>query len=142
MLTRYEPFGDFDRLTDRFFGDRSRGASWMPMDAVRREGHVEVSLDMPGVDRDSIDLTVERNVLTVSAERHFIARDTDEVLARERPEGSFSRQVLLGDALDADGVEASYDSGVLTVKIPVAEQAKARKVEISVGSSEKQAIDA
>ncbi|MCZ7529828.1 MAG: Hsp20/alpha crystallin family protein [Acidimicrobiia bacterium] len=141
MLTRYDPFSDFDRISDRFFGDRGSRALWMPMNAVRREGHVEVTLDLPGVDKDSIDLTVERNVLTVSAERHFLTHDNDQMLARERPEGSFTRQVLLGDALDADGVEAGYADGVLTVKIPVAEQAKARKVEVAAGEPQRQAID-
>ena len=139
MLLRYDPFREFDRLNERFSGGRWAGASWVPMDAIRRDDHVEVSFDLPGVDPDSIDLTVERNVLTVKAERHHFTSDTDEVLARERLEGAFSRQVLLGDALDADGVEASYDDGVLTVKIPVAEQAKPRKVEIQSGGAK--AID-
>ncbi len=133
MLLRYDPFREFDRATERFFGSRSGTTSWMPMNAVRRGDHVEVSFDLPGVSPDAIDLTVERGVLTVKAERHQVATEADEVIARERPEGTFSRQVLLGDALDPAGVEASYDAGVLTVKLPVAEKAKPQKVPIAAG---------
>jgi HSP20 family protein len=126
MLTRYDPFRDFDRLTDRVFGT---GKSWVPMDAYRDGEKVVVQFDLPGVDADAVDLTVERNVLSVRAERPG-SENGREWLARERPTGTFSRQVLLGDALDGSGVEARYDRGVLTVSIPVAEQAKPKKVEI------------
>ena len=129
MLMRYDPFREMDRFTDQLFGSPTR-APWVPMDAVRRGDHVELFFDLPGVRYDSIDLTVERNVLTVRAERHWAPAEGDDVLARERTQGSFSRQVLLGDALDGDRVEAEYHDGVLHVSVPVAEQAKPRKVEI------------
>lgn len=139
MLLRYDPFRELDRVSERFFGSRSGTTSWMPMDAVRRADHVEISFDLPGVSPESIDLTVEREVLTVRAERRRLTGDADEVLARERPEGTFSRQVLLGDALDASAVQARYDAGVLTVTLPIAERAKPQKVPISGG--EQAAID-
>jgi HSP20 family protein len=129
MLMRYDPFREFDRFTDQLFGSPTR-VPWVPMDAVRHEGSVEVRLDLPGVAPDSIDVTVERNVLTVKAERAWWPAEGDEILVRERPQGSFSRQVLLGDALDGEGMEAHYEHGVLTVTIPVAAKAKARKVEV------------
>jgi HSP20 family protein len=94
---------------------------------------VELRFDLPGVSPDAIDVSVERNVLTVKAERSWIPAEGDEVLARERTHGSWTRQVLLGDALDTEKLNASFDHGVLTVTLPVAEQAKPRKVEINVG---------
>jgi HSP20 family protein len=112
----------------------------MPMDAVRQGHEVVLRFDLPGVSPDSIDLTVERNVLTVRAERSWQPAEGDEVLARERPQGSVTRQVMLGESLDTESLEARYDAGVLTITIPVAEQAKPRKVEIQSGG-EQQAID-
>jgi HSP20 family protein len=135
MLMRYDPFREIDRFTDGLFGNAAR-APWMPMDAVRKDDHVEIHFDLPGVDPNSIDLTVERNVLTVKAERQWWPQEGAEVLARERTQGTFSRQVLLGEALDADRVEANYANGVLTVRIPVAEKAKPRKVEIHAGDTQ------
>ena len=135
MLMRYDPFREIDRFTEGLFGNAGR-SPWVPMDAYRRGDHVEVLFDLPGVQPDSIDLTVEKNVLTVKAERHRWPEDGVEVLARERTQGSFSRQVLLGEALDADGIEAHYDHGVLRVTVPVAERAKPRKVEIHTGEAE------
>jgi len=129
MLLRYDPFRQLDRVANEVFGTDGR-SPWTAMDAVRRGDHVEIFLDLPGVERDSIDLTVERNVLTVKAERSWTPAEGDEVLVRERTQGAFSRQVLLGDALDGDRVEARYHDGVLHVTVPVAEQAKPRKVEI------------
>jgi HSP20 family protein len=108
----------------------------MPMDAVRRGHEVTLRFDLPGVSTDTIDVTVERNVLTVKAERSWQPSEGDEVLARERPQGSVTRQVMLGDSLDAENLEARYDAGVLTVTIPVAEQAKPRKVEIQSGGDQ------
>lgn len=134
MLMRYDPFREIDRFTDGLFGNAGR-APWMPMDALRTGDHVEIHFDLPGVRPDTIDLTVERNVLTVKAERQWWPDEGAEVLARERTHGTFSRQVLLGDALDADHVDAGYENGVLTVKIPVAERAKPRKVEIHGGEA-------
>jgi HSP20 family protein len=103
----------------------------MPMDAYRQDGQFIVHFDLPGVDPASIDLNVERNVLTVKAERKTAHGEGVELQANERPRGVFTRQLFLGDTLDTDGVEASYDAGVLTLRIPVAQKAKPRKVEIT-----------
>ena|SRR5438309_8308649 len=130
MLLRFDPFREFDRLTEQVWGT---GRMAMPMDAYRQGDEFVVHFDLPGVESGSIDLTVERNVLTVSAAREWRREDGMEVLASERPQGRFSRQLFLGDSLDADHIEASYDNGVLTVRLPVADQAKPRKVEISSG---------
>ena len=135
MLTRYDPFREIDRFTEGLFGNVAR-TPWVPMDAIRTDDHVEVLFDLPGVRPDSIELTVERNILTVKAERSWAPTEGTEVLARERTQGTFSRQVLLGEALDADRVEANYDHGVLRVTIPVAEKAKPRKVEIDSGAAQ------
>lgn len=138
MLMRFDPFRELDRLTQ---GLGSRQAL-MAMDAYRRGDQFFVHFDLPGVDASSIDLTVEKNVLTVSAERSWAREDGTDVVVSERPQGRFSRQLFLGESIDADRIEASYDNGVLTVTIPVAEQAKPRKVEISSGGSRPEAIDA
>jgi HSP20 family protein len=140
MLMRTDPFRELDRLTQQAFGTRARPAV-MPMDAYREGDHFMVHFDLPGVDPSSIDLTVEKNVLTVSAERNWQANDNQQVLASERPQGTFSRQLFLGEGLDTERVEASYDNGVLTVTIPVAEQAKPRKVQISAGDGKAKAIE-
>jgi HSP20 family protein len=139
MLVRYDPFREFDRLTDQFFGSGTNRTHWMPMDAIRHEHQVELRFDLPGIAPESLDVEVERNVLTVRAERSWTPAEGDEVLAQERPQGSVSRQVMLGESLETESLEATYDAGVLTIRIPVAEQAKARKVEIQQGSQ--QAID-
>jgi HSP20 family protein len=138
MLLRYDPFREIDRFTEGLFGNTAR-TPWMPMDAVRKDDQVEILFDLPGVRPDSIELTVERNVLTVKAERSWWPDEGAEVLARERTQGTFSRQVLLGEALDSDHVDAHYDQGVLRVTIPVLEKAKPRKVEIHSG--ERQSIE-
>jgi len=131
MLMRTDPMREFDRLTQQVFGTTARPA-FMPMDAWREGEVFHVELDLPGIDRDSIELDVERNVLTVRADRP--AREsTNELIAAERPRGVFSRQLILGDNLDLDNIEASYDSGVLELRIPVAEKAKPRKIEVKAG---------
>lgn len=140
MLMRTDPFRELDRLSEQVFGTRSRPAV-MPMDAYREGDHVVVHLDLPGVDPSSIDLTVEKNVLTVSAERRWQPTEEQQIVASERPQGTFRRQLFLGEGLDVERVEASYDNGVLTITVPVAEQAKPRKVEIS-GGGKARAIDA
>lgn len=137
MLMRTDPFRDLDRLTEAVFGTSGRPAV-MPMDAYRDDDMFLVHLDLPGVDADSIDLTVERNVLTVHAERKPSVGDTAERVVAERTYGVFSRQLFLGDTLDVENLTADYDAGVLTIKIPVAEQAKPRKVEVSGGSGRKE----
>ena len=139
MLMHTDPFRELDRLSEALWtGARDRGL-FVPVDAIRRGENVVLHFDLPGVDPASVDLTVERNVLTVTAERQFAYGEGDQVLLRERPSGKVTRQMVLGDNLDLDAVSADYEAGVLTVTIPVAERAKARKVEIS-GSSQKQNI--
>lgn len=137
MLMRTDPFRDLDRLTEAFFGTNGRPAV-MPMDAYRDGDTFVVELDLPGVDPSSIDLTVERNVLNVHAERKPKRSEDVEGLITERTYGVFSRQLFLGDTLDVDELTADYDAGVLTIKLPVAEQAKPRKVEVSGGSGRKE----
>lgn len=132
MLMRTDPFRDLERFTQQAFS--APRASFMPMDAYRSGDTYVVHFDLPGVDVDSIDLTVEKNALTVTAERRWKASEDTQVVASERPHGRFTRQLLLGEGLDAGRVEARYDAGVLTLTIPVAEQAKPRKVEVTTGA--------
>ncbi len=141
LLRTTDPFRDFDRLTAQLLGTTNRPAV-MPMDAWRQGDQFVIELDLPGVNRESIDLDVERNVLTVRAER--VARNGDwEALASERPRGQFSRQLVLGDNLDLEKIEATYDDGVLRLLIPVAEKAKPRRIEIgSAAPGETTAIEA
>ena len=133
MLMRFDPFRELDRLTQGPWGNTR---PVMPMDAYRRNGDFVVHFDVPGVDPASIDLTVEKNVLTVSAERHLQRQEGDEVTVSERAQGRFNRQLFLGESLDPDRISANYDQGVLTLHIPVAERAKPRRVEISAGAPE------
>ena len=137
MLLRSDPFRELDRFAQEAFGTRLR-PSVMPMDAYREDDHFVVHFDLPGVDTSSIDLTVEKNVLTVSAARQWQPGENHQVLASERLQGNFRRQLFLGEGLDTEHVEAGYDNGVLTVTIPVAEQAKPRKVEVTTGGGAKQ----
>ncbi len=133
-----------DLLSQQVFGTPGTLArpSAMPMDAWREGHEFIVEFDLPGVDPDSIDLDVERNVLTVKAERKPLQGDR-ELLAAERPRGVFSRQLILGDTLDTERVRAAYDGGVLTLKIPVAEKAKPRKIAIEQpGQQDRQLVDA
>ena len=143
MLMRTDPFRELDRLTQQVFGVEGTLArpSVMPMDAWREGDAFHVEFDLPGVDPDSIDLDVERNVVTVRAERPPRASDP-ELIAAERPRGIFSRQLVLGDNLDTEHISASYDAGVLALTIPVAEQAKPRKIAIASKADELQAIGA
>ena len=137
MLMRTDPFRDFDRLTEAMLGTRARPAV-MPMTAYRENETFVVHLDLPGASADSIDLTVEQNVLTIHAERKPPVGDNAERVVDERSYGVFSRQLFLGDTLDSDQLTADYDAGVLTLRIPIAEKAKPRKVEISAGGSPKE----
>ena len=143
MLMRTDPFRELDRLTQQMFGTDGTLArpSVMPMDAWRDGDTFHVEFDLPGVNPDSIDLDVERNVVTVKAERPARA-DNAELIAAERPRGVFSRQLILGDNLDTERIAASCDAGVLTLKIPVAEQAKPRKISITSDSNSQQATNA
>ena len=135
MLMRTDPFRDLDRLTQQALGTATRPA-FMPMDAWRSGDVFHIEFDLPGVSTDSIDLDVERNVLTVRADRSM-AEGANELIAAERPRGVFSRQVILGDNLDTDRIEADYSGGVLHLLIPVAEKAKPRKITISAESDQK-----
>jgi HSP20 family protein len=139
MLMRFDPFRDLDRLTQGSLGNGGR--KWMPMDAYRRGDQVLVHIDVPGVDPASIEVTVEKDVLTVKAERCWEPRDDDQIIMSERPQGCFTRQLFLGEGLDGDRIEARYDNGVLTLCVPVAEQAKPRKVEITAGNGTPPAIE-
>jgi HSP20 family protein len=143
MLMRTDPFRDLERLTQQVLGTNGTLArpSVMPMDAWREGDSFHVEFDLPGVNPESIDLDVERNVVTVKAERPARVSDA-ELIAAERPRGVFSRQLMLGDNLDTDHIEASYDSGVLTLIIPVAERAKPRKITIASKAEDRQAINA
>jgi HSP20 family protein len=129
MLMRTDPFRELDRLTQQVFGTAARPAA-MPMDAWQEDGEFIVAFDLPGVDIDSVDLNIERNVLTVRAERREQTQPNVEQVMSERPRGVYRRQLILGETLDTDNVKASYDAGVLTLRIPVAQQAKPRKIEI------------
>lgn len=137
MLLRTDPFRELDRLAEQLLGTVARPVT-MPMDAFEREGAFWVHLDLPGIDADSIDLSVEQNVLTVRAERPAPEASRMEMVAAERPYGVFRRQLFLGETLDVEHIEASYDAGVLTVKIPVAAEAKPRKIEISHAEEKKE----
>lgn len=138
MLMRTDPFREIDRLAEQFLGTTARPAV-MRMDAYRDGDFFYAAFDLPGVEPESIDCTVERNVLTVRAERRRPTDDKVELVAAERPMGVFTRQLFLSDTLDADNLEAGYENGVLTLRIPVAERAKPRRVPVvSNGNGRKQ----
>jgi HSP20 family protein len=146
MLMRTDPFRDLDRFAQQVFGTAAPG-TWskpaaMPMDAYRDGDEFVVCFDLPGVDPDGVELDVERNVLTVKAERRPLPTGDDvQLQVSERPLGVFSRQLFLGDTLDTERITANYDAGVLTVRIPVAEKAKPRRIEIA-GTGERKEIKA
>src|ERR1700742_420295 len=128
MLMRTDPFRELDRFAQQALGTAARPAV-MPMDAWREGDSFSVEFDLPGIDQDSLDLDIERNVVTVRAERPAV-HPNREMLATERPRGVFSRQLVLGENLDTDKIDASYTEGVLRLRIPVAERAKPRKIAI------------
>jgi HSP20 family protein len=143
MLLRFDPFQTFDRLSRELFSPpTAMGTGWMPMDAWRRGDTVEVAFDLPGIDPGSVDLTVQQNVLTVKAERRWQPEEGQQYLIHERPQGTFTRQIALSDAVDLDKVEARYENGVLFVTAPVAEAAKPHKIEIKAGNGHGKAITA
>ncbi|KNH17893.1 antigen [Arthrobacter sp. ZBG10] len=141
MLMRTDPFRELDRLAQQVLGTTARPTP-MPMDAWQDGEEFVVAFDLPGVAVDSVDIDIERNVLTVRAERTDPADAKTELIAAERPRGVFSRQLILGEALDTDAVKAAYDAGVLTLRIPVAEKAKPRRIEIASESNQRQEISA
>jgi len=140
MLMRTDPFRDLDRLAQQVFGAGTTSRPVvMPLDAWREGDSFVLEFDLPGIAVDTLDIDVERNVLTIKAERP--ARNGDwEFLAAERPKGLFSRQLVLGDNLDLEHIAADYEGGVLRLRIPVAEKAKPRKVQVTIGSSDQPAI--
>ena len=141
-LTTLDPFTrDFDRIVRRAFGPGSIGAGYapaLPMDTVRRDGEVVLRFDVPGVDPDKIDVTVDKGVLTVSATREETKTEGENPVVRERLFGSFTRRVRLSDNLNADAIEASNDDGVLEIRIPVLEEAKPRKITVGAATEAKE----
>ncbi len=133
MLMRFDPFREIDRLSQNLWngGGSTRPLAGLPIDAYRVGEELRIDLDVPGVDPSSVELTVEKNVLTITAERPRTWAEGTEVLVNERPQGRFTRQLFLGDNLDTEAVSAASEHGVLTISIPVAERAKARRVEIA-----------
>jgi HSP20 family protein len=142
VLLQNDPFRDLDAWFDRMSGRASSNGAWpMPMDAYKRGNDLFVDIDLPGVRADSVDIDVERNVLTVTAQRSWERKEGDQVYLAERHRGTFRRQVHLGDGLDAERIEARYSDGVLTLRIPVAAAAQPRKIQVQTGGSAT-AIDA
>ncbi len=127
LLTTFDPFAEFHRALRTADG----GHAAMRMDAIRREQEVELRFDLPGIDTDSIDVTVDRGVLTVSAQRAEEYAESEKPFVRERIMGTFTRRIRLSDAVDAEKISASYDAGVLRVRVPLQERALPRKVEVS-----------
>lgn len=141
MLMRFDPFREIDRATQSLGPQAGANRPLMALDAYREGDRFVVHLDLPGVDPNDIDLTVEKNVLTVSAERRWDTDDDQQIVVSERPQGTFSRQLFLGDSLDAERVEAACENGVMTITIPVSEQAKPRRIEVASGNGGRTAID-
>ena len=141
LLTSIDPFVEFDRLAQRVFGTTNGGAlsrrSVIPMDSIRRQDEVELRFDLPGIDPESIEVTVDRGVLTVSASRTEEYAEDERPYRRERVMGSFARRVYLSDAVDSEKIDAAYAGGVLTVRLPLLEKAQPRKVEIHTGDQKK-----
>jgi len=135
LLTRFDPFGDFDRLGSELLSAVARRAATMPIDAYKHADQWVVKVDLPGVDASAIDLTVDRNVLRIEATRNWQPEEGDVVLAAERPRGTFSRQLILNEDIDTGSIKASYHDGVLTVELPVAEAARPKKVNVATKPS-------
>jgi HSP20 family protein len=130
VLTTFDPFfRDFDRLTRR-----TQGPRFMPADAFRRGDTFMVNFDLPGVDPATVEVTVDKNVLSVEAERRWSPEEGDRVVMNERPQGRYERKLYLSDTLNTDAIEASYEHGVLSLRIPVSEAAKPRKVQVTSGN--------
>ncbi|MDX3540864.1 Hsp20/alpha crystallin family protein [Streptomyces sp. MB09-01] len=141
MLMRTDPFREMDRIVQQLSGTSGTWSkpSVMPMDAYREGDEYVIAFDLPGVSTEAIDIDVERNMLTVKAERRPVAKaDSVKVELSERPLGVFSRQIMLADTLDTERIKADYDAGVLTLRIPIAERAKPRKISIGGEAGRKQ----
>jgi HSP20 family protein len=131
-MMRFDPFREMDRLTQPMWHARAS----VPLDVYRKGEKFIVRVDLPGIDPASLDLTLERNVLSIKAERSWVPSESEEVLVAERPQGTFTRRLFLSDGLDADKISAHYEHGVLTVTVPVADSAKSRKIEVDLGSTD------
>jgi HSP20 family protein len=139
MLMRFEPYQPLDRITEQLLSERR---TWqIPVDAYRRGNEFKVLFDLPGTDPGSVELTVEKDVLAVRAKRTWIQAEDDQIQMAERSQGDFSRQLFLGEGLDREKITPSYENGVLTVTIPVIEQAKPRKVEIAHATEVAQVVE-
>jgi HSP20 family protein len=132
MLMRFDPFREIDRLTQPTWGQRAS----VPLDVYRKGERFVVRVDLPGINSESLDVSIERNVLAIKAERSWMPSDGDEVIVAERPQGSFTRRLFLSEGLDPEGITAEYEQGVLTVTVPVAASAKSRKIDVAVGGSQ------
>ena len=141
MVMRYDPFRDIDRQMQQLVGRMQDTTGAMAMDAYRRGDSVFVHFDLPGIEPDSIEVTAEQNTLTVRAERRWKTEPDDQVIAQERPQGLFMRQLMLGEHLDTQQVKAGYEDGVLTIEVPVAPQAKPRKIEVRASGQHRGAVD-
>jgi HSP20 family protein len=141
VVMRFDPFREVDRQMQQLANRMQESGGTMAMDAYRRGDSVFVHFDLPGVNTDSIELTAEQNTLMVRAERRWTPESEDQILAQERPQGTFMRQLMLGEHLDTEQIEASYEDGVLTVQLPVAPAAKARKIEVRSPGQRRGAID-
>ena len=140
MLLRFDPLRDFDRLTQQMLSDR-RLAGAMPMDVYRSGDHYVLHFDLPGIDPRSVELSVEDNTLTVRASRPARTAQDVEYLVAERPTGDFTRQLVLGNGLDLTKISATFEVGVLTVTIPVAETAKPRRIRIDAAGESPTVIE-
>lgn len=129
-LMRFDPFRQLDRLSEQVLGG-ARPYLTMPMEAFRRDDELCVAIDLPGAAPEDVDVTVERNVVNVRAQRQPLHADQDEVLVDERPQGEFTRQLFLGDNLDSGKLSADFERGVLRLRIPITESSKPRRIEIS-----------
>ncbi len=145
MLVRYDPFREMERLTQQFLGPwrgTAERPAVMPMDAYRLEDSVVVELDLPGIDPASIDLTVEKDMLTVKAERPAATGgERREWFASERAKGTFCRQLFLGQNLNTENIEARYQDGVLTVRIPLGERPRPKRIEVTTGGQQDGGVD-
>jgi HSP20 family protein len=139
---RFDPFRQFDRLTETMLGAAAQAARSFPIDAYRRGDRFVVHMDLPGIDPSSIDLSVDRNVLTVRARRDYERQEGDDFLITERPQGEFTRQLFLGDTLDSENIQTAYERGVLTLTIPVAERAKPRQIQVNAAGERSEQVSA
>jgi len=137
MLMRFDPFREMDWLTQPLWSARAS----VPLDVYRKGEKFIVRVDLPGIDPDSLDVSIERNVLSIKAERTWAPSDGDEVLVTERPQGTFTRRLFLSEGLDSEQITAIYEHGVLTVTVPVAASAKSRKIDVALGAQDDRVLD-